>query len=313
MTSAHRPFVVVLALSLAPLCACEGSSPTCAADDECAAAERCSDGACVAAAGGEGEGEGEPAGCRDDGDGALTNRELPLALDTPLRMLEASDDTDEALPVDVVGHDEAGVRVWDFSAPYADDVAVQVQAQAIDGRHWFRADVDDLAIVVGDGDTLYAAKLDEQTWGVFVRTPTDLFIHAVASDTPDDTFIAYDPPIRALVYPLQDGATFSSTSDGHGTFQGNAFYCSTDTYESTVSGRGVARTAAGDFPVARVLTHQTVVVDNCFGVPLLVVERRQAVFVSACTGAVVSVTSAAGETDAEFATASRVRRVGLPE
>jgi hypothetical protein len=157
-----------------------------------------------------------------------------------------------------------------------------------------------------------AAAVDAATWGVFRRTPYALLLHAVASDEVDSTFIAYAPPIRALVYPLADGGSFSSTSTGSGTFQGNPFYCSTDRYESTVSGRGVVRTAAGDFPALRVLTRQTVVVDNCFGVPLLTVEHRQAVFVSACTGVVASVTSAEGAPDFAFTSAQRVRRVGLP-
>jgi hypothetical protein len=73
------------------------------------------------------------------------------------------------------------------------------------------------------------------------------------------------------------------------------------------------KTDAGDFPVLRVLTRQEVVVDNCFGLPLATVQRRQAIFVTACTGAVVSVTSADGAGDFAFTQASRVRRVALPD
>lgn len=73
------------------------------------------------------------------------------------------------------------------------------------------------------------------------------------------------------------------------------------------------KTAAGDFPVLRVLTRQQVVVDNCLGFPLLTVELRQVVFVSACTGVVVSVTSAEGADDFASTGAQRVRRVGLPD
>jgi hypothetical protein len=231
-------------------------------------------------------------------------------------MIEAESD-DEDLPVDVVGVDVAGVRTWDFTAPLAADVPTSVQATAIDERHWFRDDVDELGIVVGDGEVLYTAPLDDENMGVFRRTATDLFIHAVASVEPDFTFISHDPPIRALVYPLVDGAAFSSTSEASGTFEGNIVpYCSTDTYESTVSGRGVVRTAAGDFPVLRVLTRQQVDVYNCFDftqTTLLRVEHRQVVFVSACTGVVVSVTSAEDAPDFAFTEASRVRRVGLPD
>jgi len=135
----------------------------------------------------------------------------------------------------------------------------------------------------------------------------------VASDVEDSTFITYDPPITALIYPLQNGESFSSTSTGSGTFEGLP-YCSTDTYESAVAARGVVQTTAGDFPVLQVHTRQEVVVANCFNPFLtLTVEHRQAIFVTACTGAVVSVTSAADAPDFTFTEASRVRRVALPD
>jgi hypothetical protein len=128
-----------------------------------------------------------------------------------------------------------------------------------------------------------------------------------------DTLIQYDPPIQALAYPLVDGDSFSSEPAGSGTFQGNAFYSSTDTYESTVTGRGTVKTPAGDFPAFRVQTLQLV------EVPILVfpfvfsVERRQVIFVTACTGVVASITSEAAATDFAFERAQRVRRVGLPQ
>jgi hypothetical protein len=62
---------------------------------------------------------------------------------------------------------------------------------------------------------------------------------------------------------------------------------------------------------AKKLDCKTVVVDNCFGFPLTTVTYQQVVFMTACTGAVVSVTSAEGADDFSFDVASRVRRVGL--
>jgi hypothetical protein len=331
-------FVVLVSVLLVAW-SCGRETETCIAADDCDARARCVQGKCTQedAPGEEGEGEaeipsegegeptgegegegelpgegeGEPSGCRDDGDDSLSARELPLVLDTPLRMLEAVDD-DEDLLVDVVGREEDGERFWDFSAPYENDAAIVVQAQTIDARHWFAEDVEDLGIVVADEEVLYAAQLDEKTWGIFLRTSQAGLLHAVASVEPQETFLSYSPPILALQYPLDDGAAYSSTSAASGTFLGNPFYCSTDTYESTVSGHGVARTAASEFPVLRILTRQSVVVDNCFGLPLAVVERRQVVLVSACTGAVVQVTASEGATDFAFTTAARVRRVGLP-
>jgi hypothetical protein len=116
-----------------------------------------------------------------------------------------------------------------------------------------------------------------------------------------------------LVYPLVDGDSFSSTSAGSGTFEGNAFYSSTDTYESTITGRGIVTTPAGDFPVWRIQTHQQVDVPIVVFPFVFTVEHRQVIFVTACTGVVVSVTSAADATDFAFTQAQRVRRVGLPE
>ena len=214
----------------------------------------------------------------------------------------------------VVGEELDGVRHWDFSGALPGDAPVQVVAEPIDeSRHWFDDEIDVPELQAGD--VVYASLLDAATWGVFHRTADGLFILAVASDVSDDdepfgyTLIAYDPPIQALKYPLEDGDSFSSESQGSGTFEGTAFYSSTDTYESTVAGRGVVTTPAGDFPVWRVQTRQQVDINFT----IFSVEHRQVIFVTACTGVVASVTSEEDAPDFEFTRAQRVRRVGLPE
>ena len=331
-----RLSVFALAASaVGALCACEDVAETpCSANDECASGQSCVDGGSAGAEGegegaegegegegeegeGEGEGEGEEGegeveGCRDDGDASLSPRELPLAFDIPLRNIEAVS-ADEDLAVDVVGVDVDGVLHWDFSAALPDDAPVQVVAEPIDeSRHWFDDEIESPELEAGD--VVYASLLDAATWGVFERTADGLFILAVASDVSDDdepfgyTFISYDPPILAMKYPLTDGESFDSVSQGSGTFEGS-FYSSTDTYESTVAGRGIVTTPAGDFPVWRVQTRQEVAINFT----VFSVEHRQVLFVTACTGVVASVTSAADAPDFEFTEAQRVRRVGLSE
>jgi hypothetical protein len=230
---------------------------------------------------------------------------------TVLRMIEA-ESADEDLEVDVVGTEVDGVTEWDFLGELPDDVAIELEAVPVDNTMWFADKVADLEIP--DGGVVYVSKLSSTTWGVFRRTDTQLLIHAVAAVEEDSTFIAYDPPITALAYPLEVGTEFGSESTGSGVFDGDfgvLTYCSTDTYESEVTDRGVVATPAGDYDVLRVDTTQTVVVDNCFGFPLTTVTHKQVVFMTACTGAVVSVTSAEGADDFSFDVASRVRRVGL--
>jgi hypothetical protein len=214
----------------------------------------------------------------------------------------------------MVGTEVDGTTLWDFSGELPGDAAIELEAVAVDDTLWFFDKVAELEIP--DEGTLYASKLSATTWGVFRRTDTELLIQAVAAVEEDSTFIAYDPPITALVYPLEVGTEFGSVSTGSGVFDGDFGvlpYCSTDTYTSEVVDRGVVSTPAGEYDVLRVDTTQTVAVDNCqfFPIVLTTVTYKQSVFMTACTGAVVSVTSAEGAEDFSFDVASRVRRVGL--
>ncbi|HEY1099090.1 MAG TPA: hypothetical protein VGF99_09175, partial [Myxococcota bacterium] len=239
---------------------------------------------------------------------------LPLALNTSLRMIEATS-ADEDIAVDVVGSTVDGEKHWDFTGPYEGDANITVQAHELSDDLWFNERVQDLELDASAGQ-IYASLLSADTWGVFQRTADKLLIHVVAAVDEDvGNFIAYDPPIQALAYPLSVGTTWSSESTGDGDFEVSGFlspYCSTDTYTSAVTDRGVVTTPAGDYDVLRVETTQNVVVENCFN-PFLTaaVTYKQVIFVTACTGAVVTVTSDEGAEDFSFEVASRLRRVGL--
>ena len=227
-------------------------------------------------------------------------------------MVEAVSDAED-LAVDMDGSDVGGVRTWDFSAALTGDVLIEVQALPLSDDLWFKDQVD--ALNIADDGMVYVSLLSENVWGVFHRTDGGLFIHAIADVDDEGTFIRYEPAITALQYPLTVGDHFQSVSDGEGTFDygalGTGPYYSTDTYTSDVVDSGIVTTSVGDYEVLRVETTQHVVADNGFGFPLATVDHKQVIFLTACTGAIVSVTSAEGAADFSFEVASRVKRIRL--
>jgi hypothetical protein len=332
---------LLLVCALAALAGCSSSSsPECTANDDCPIDAVCEAGACVPlSANGEGEGEegegeegegqgdegegegeeGEGEGAEGEGegegmlrcslrDGELSVDDLPVALGLPIAMREASALIAEDIPVDVEGTVVGGERVWDFTSDVDDEVELSIEALPLSNDWWF-ADRDELSglELFADDRGAYVAPLADGTLGVLEKRTSSLVVHAVASTDASRTFIAYDPPIVALSFPLRVDDTFSSTSDGAGTFEFNPFYVSSDAYESTVDAVGTAQTLAGDFPVMRVRTRQTVTVGLLSGSYL----RYQ--WITPCLGVLADVQSARNEDNLQFSNASRVRRIGAPQ
>lgn len=337
--------VVLPLVAAAALAACVPSSTQCRADDECDEGLVCAAGRCSLPddvdAGDEGDGEdagapgdddaGEDAGTttEDDGgtppvdedagvppvgddagptgpgpvvdDGVLQASELPLALGVQIRFVEAA--SDAGVPVDLQGQAAAdGVVEWRFDQPLPGDARITVEAEPLDGK-WF-ADAFP--------DATYTAKLgDGAAYGAFARDETGVRMLGVASVAEDETLLTYDQPLEVLRYPLSLGATWTSTVESSGRFEGNDFYRSTDSYETTIDAAGRVITEAGAFDVLRLRVLQTVEVPVPFYPFLLEYRWVRYSFVTACYGEVAHVDSAEGEEDVVFDTAARVRRIGL--
>lgn len=264
--------------------------------------------------GGDGDGGVEDGGsdggqgglCPHNNDGILTEAELPLSIGIQSRFVEAQIPEDEIVPVDLAGDVDAdGNPVWHFDTILDSDAEVEIGALPI-SDFWFE---DEPAF----SDATYVAPLDgsSENYGIFTRTDTELLMLGVASDEPELTLITYDPPLTALVFPMEVGTTFSDEISASGTFEGNSFYFSTDTYNVEVDARGTAVTPAGSFDVLRLRIEQNI------SVPILVfpfsIEQSHIrySFLTPCLGQVVAVSSVDGETDPLYTEASELRRVGF--
>ena len=251
---------------------------------------------------GEGEGEGDPPRCSLD-DGRLDVDELPVAIGIPLRYTAATDE-DAAIPVDVVGSASANGTRWDFTGPVPDGAPFEVVAWALDGR-WYADRFEDApAFAAGRG--AYVAPLSDDMEGVFEKRDGEVLLLGVASVEEDRTVVTYEPPITVLQFPLQVGATFSTETNGSGTFDFNPFYWSSDTYTSAVDASGTVETAAGPLPALRLRLEQEVIVGY------LVVTQIKYSWLAPCIGVLAQVESDTGEDDPAFTHARHLRQVRAP-
>ncbi|MEW5853795.1 MAG: hypothetical protein AB2A00_33780 [Myxococcota bacterium] len=321
----------LLAGTVAAVPGCSGTA--CSANDDCPLETVCRAGQCVGAdedphgvldaglsrtdggtqrgdaatahgndAGGQGDG-GRPGGaCPFDDDGVLTAEELPLALNVESRFVEAR--ADGGIPVDLVGTtDSQGLRVWDFSAAAPGDQAFTLEALPLDDL-WFGNRFPQGA---------YAVPLDGEStnYAIYQRTESVVQMLGVASQEPEHTLLTYDPPVDIVRFPVTLNQAFTSNTDVSGTFEGNTFYSSSDTYDLSVDARGHLVTPAGTFPVLRVRLQHQVDVPIAFWPFVLTYKYIRYSFMTPCYSQVAYVASLEGEEELQFSTAAELRRLGL--
>jgi len=239
--------------------------------------------------------------CLPNLDGVITADELPVALSVPVDFYVSPDGT----PIDVAGTvDEAGRRVWDYSAESAADSRVTITAEPIAGR-WYEGDFPAGAFVLpalADGD------LD----GIYSRDDTALWLHGLASPEQDPatgrTLLIYDRPVALLRLPMASGDSFTSTGTITGGELDGLPYNGTDAYDVEVDGSGRLELPYVTFTQAlRVRTH-VVVAPAAGGVTT---SRRQVSFVFECFGEVARAVSRPDEPARDFTVAAEVRRFAL--
>ncbi|MBI1944840.1 MAG: hypothetical protein HYS27_04045 [Deltaproteobacteria bacterium] len=251
---------------------------------------------------GEGEGEGEPPRCSLD-DGRLDVNELPVALGMPLRYTAATDESAN-IPVDVAGTTATDGRRWDFNGAVPAGAPFEVVAWALADR-WYADRFAD-APAFADGRGAYVAALSDELEGVFLKNDDAVLLLGVASVEEDRTVVSYDPPITVLQFPLHVGTTFTTETNGSGTFDFNPFYWSSDTYSSEVDAEGVVETAAGPLPALRLRLEQEVIVGY------LVVTQIKYSWIAPCVGVLAQVESDTGEDDPAFTLARHLRQLRAP-
>jgi len=198
----------------------------------------------------------------------------------------------------------AGDGDWSWSG---DDPANQVARVAAGTRagRWF-------AGAFPNGQFTVPADLGGTLQAVNSIDSTGLYIHGFASteeDPPEgQTLYTYDPPIKALAFPLEPGRRWTSSATvRHGRIRGIA-YASRETYDMQVDARGTLRLPDLTFPqVLRV--RSLVSITPAVGAP---VTQRQVAFYSACYGEVARATSRIDEGDVGFALAAETRRLAAP-
>ena len=231
--------------------------------------------------------------CRPNGDGVVSRAEAPFGPELMARYIVAAD-----VGVDTVGRTEGSVRTWDYSAAIPGDHDFDVATELLDGR-WF-AD----RFVGAD----YTARLSDQTdlLGVFRINESALELLGVVS--PEDgitrTELTYDPPVRVLTFPVEQGNRWTTDTRVTGVAEGLAVTY-TETYENEVDARGEVRTPYAPFDALRVRV--TLTRDLTFSRTV----TRQLLFVAECFGTVVTIVSEEDETQFDFSRASEIRRLGF--
>jgi hypothetical protein len=302
----------LLALALAacaadPMPACrvdaDCASGTCAANGTCAtidggttapdAGTESPDAGSIPDAGTETFDAGPSGVCAPNHDGRIDRAEVPLRAG-----LYATFRVGTGAAVDTAGTGTPDAYQWDLTGHFANDGDERVTLEPLAGK-WFAADF---------AGATYVSKLaaGSDLLGIFEVADDALLLRGVASPTGDGAFtkLTYDPPVKVLAFPLQKGASFTTTASVSGTASGIPFlFPYSEVYESTVDRQGTLLTPFGTFPVLRVRTTLTRTVG------FLVTTIRTFSFASECFGTVAVMRSKDNETSAEFTTAAEVRRL----
>jgi hypothetical protein len=242
--------------------------------------------------------------CVPDLDGRITAQELQPAFGIPASYRISPAGTTRA--VDLGGHvDDAGQRIWDFSAHQPDDQLTHLTATPLKNQ-WYAGQF-------AGGQFTVPFDASGRIDAVYRQDAEALWLLGIASHDPappeGKTLLPYEQPVAALRFPLQVGAHWTSlgkTRAGAGVLHGIPF-ASQDAYDVTVDAAG--RLELPDLALTQALRVRTSVsVAPVAGIPT---QRKQVSFVFECLGEVARVVSQDGEKITDFTVASEVRRLAL--
>lgn len=231
-------------------------------------------------------------GCVANKDFRILREEIPLQAGLRATFKVARD-----VDAPIAGTPGPGdTRDWDFSGALASDALALVETQKVSDK-WYKDDFK---------TATYATKLSESSTllGVFEVSPSALKLLGVVS--PEEgisrTNVGYSPAADILVFPLEQGKTWTTNATVSGLVSG-FFSTYFEKYESSVDAKGTLKTEIGTFTVLRVRTLLTKTVGA------LVTTTRSFAWVSECYGTVATATSDSGEPNAEFTHAAEIRRI----
>ncbi len=236
--------------------------------------------------------------CRGNNDGVITRDEAPFILGATVTYAVNMDNT--LVTVDTAGTplDGGTERLWDFTAPTAQDHRVLDEVVPPTGAWW--------ASQYPSASFSTVLERATDTYGVYQASATALSLLGAVSHNAGLTDLAMSPPVDVLRYPLSEGMTWTQTVNGTG-FDNDTPLTNITQYTMSVDARGEVWTTAGRFSVLRVRT------DLSQSVPLTVFRRtsRAYAYVAECWGVVANVVSQDNETAVEFTSASVYQRLSL--
>jgi hypothetical protein len=242
--------------------------------------------------------------CVPNLDGKIEARELQPAIGIPAGYLV--NPAGKERQVDLAGQTNAqGKLTWQLSVDYADDQVAKIEASNLESK-WYASSFKN----VGNA---FVTPLDlgARTEGVYTHDETGLYLHGIASseENPPEgkTLLVYSSPVTLYEFPIEPGASWSSTVEAkNATLRGLPF-ADKETYEMKVDGAG--ELGLPDFVLTQALRVRTFVRI----VPAAGQEttQRQTGFLFECLGEVARATSKLNEPDEGFTTAIELRRLGL--
>lgn len=242
-------------------------------------------------------------------DGRIEADQLQPAFGVPINYRISS--AGEERPVDLAGHvDQFGERVWDFRQDFPTDQSLELVATEI-GDQWYADAFSGAEFTTVLDPTL---QLD----AVYSHDGNTLFLHGYASreENPSigQTLVAYEEPVVAYDFPLEQGDTWSSVGRVHDGRVRDLPYTGEETYEFEVD--AVGELWLPDITFRNVLRVRTsLTLDSPIGNPIY---REQVQFLFECFGEVTRLVGPDMELDDSttpedyvFDTAVEMRRLGF--
>jgi hypothetical protein len=240
---------------------------------------------------------GDAAVCSGNRDGVIARNEMAFLLGASvLYAVNRMGTTVE--PINTTAMAMPSGRVWDFSAPTAQDTRVLDEVLSPRGQWWSSM----------YADATFATIIDRSTnlLGVYRVSDTALELLATVSTEANRTNLRFTPPVAVLRFPLRVGASWDQTVNGAGTFNFTPL-ANTTRYTTVIDSAGEVWTPAGRFPALRMRTD----LDQSIPLTLIRVTRKTYTFIAECWGVIARVTSVDNETAEELRRASEYRRLGL--
>ncbi len=243
-----------------------------------------------------------PLQCVPNLDGKIEASELAAAIGVPVHY--TVNPSGIMRTVDLEGTtNKDGTHAWKLAADFADDQSLVVTPMLAKDQ-WYASSFPADAFVT-------AFDVAGQTDSIGELNDNGLMLLGLASHKENPsigkTLLIYSTPITVLKFPIAPGESFVSTGQiVNGTADGLP-YAGQDTYEVSVDAIGSVDLPSFVFSqVHRVRTKVTV--EPAVGAA---VTQLQVSFFAECFGEVARATSAQGETNPDFTSATELRRLGF--